>query len=372
MLPLGVLLYAQRQLGSFATGGLMAAALSLGSAGGGVLIGYVADRWGHRLAGLLATLLGVTALAFWVALCRPGTPLVELYLIVALVGFANPQVGSMARARWAHLGAGRDDRESFTTAAMAYEGAVDEGSFVVGPVLVTSLAGWIHPAAGLIGAAVLAGVSQSAFALHSSALPPVRDHEHAADHDRPARIAWRTVAPLAVAVAAVGLVFGGSQTGVSAFFTVRETAGLIGPIYAFMGFGSALMGLATARLPHRFSHVWRVRGFAVLLVAATPLLLLADSTATMAAACLAVGVALAPILVSAFSLAEAASPPRRRSTVMTVMATAGVVGVAIGVAGSGNLIEMVDPRAAFVVPLVGAVLATAAGAAAPVLSTDRG
>ena len=54
---------------------------------------------------------------------------------------------------------------------MAYEGAVDESSFVAGPVLVSSIAALASPTVGLVLALLVAVVGQGGFALHSSALP---------------------------------------------------------------------------------------------------------------------------------------------------------------------------------------------------------
>ena len=48
MLPLGILLYVADRTGSFASGGLAVAALSIGGGLGGPLVGAAADRFGQR------------------------------------------------------------------------------------------------------------------------------------------------------------------------------------------------------------------------------------------------------------------------------------------------------------------------------------
>ena len=140
-------------------------------------------------------------------------------VLAAVIGLANPQGGAMARTRWAALARGRRDRLSFTATAMAYEGAVDESSFVVGPVLVSTVAGLVSPTAGLLLALVLAAVGQTGFALHPSSLPGRgRAGAHAtsdAHRDR-APLPVAHVGFLLLAMAAIGLVFGASQTGVAA------------------------------------------------------------------------------------------------------------------------------------------------------------
>ena len=135
---------------------------------------------------------------------------------------------------------------------MAYEGAVDESSFVAGPVLVSTIAALASPTVGLLLALLVAVVAQGGFGLHRSALPgrstaPVTADAH------PARPLPRLhLAGLLLAMAAIGLVFGSSQTGVAARLDGLGRDGLTGPVYAMMGVGSAVAGLLTTRLPRGF------------------------------------------------------------------------------------------------------------------------
>lgn len=168
MLPLGTLLLVAERTGSYGTGGLAVAALSLGGAVGGPLVGALADRAGQRLVAVVATALQATAL---VTVLLTALPLPALLLLGALVGLANPQMGAMARTRWSAMARGRVDERRFVSSAMALEGALDEVSFVLGPVLVGTLAALATPAAPLWLALGLALVAHLGFGLHGSALP---------------------------------------------------------------------------------------------------------------------------------------------------------------------------------------------------------
>ena len=91
--------------------------------------------------------------------------------LAALAGFAMPQVGPLVRVRWAVLLGDRGRQRQLPT-AMAYEGAVDEASFLAGPALVgiLALSGWAG--APLLVASVLTVLAAVPFALHRT-VPPV-------------------------------------------------------------------------------------------------------------------------------------------------------------------------------------------------------
>lgn len=354
MLPLGFLLYAAHHLGSFALAGLVVGALSLGGGLGGPILGVLADRIGQRVVGLAATVLGVVCLLCWMAAVAAGTPLAPVVLLAVAVGASNPQVGSMARARWESRARPRADRSRYAGAAMALEGAVDETSFVVGPVLVSSLAGAVHPAAGLLAALLVGVVGQAGFALHPSALAASGPRSSARPRQR---VPVAALVPLVLAVVAVGVVFGSTQTGVAAHFTEVGRDALAGGVYAFLGVGSALAGLLTTRIPDRVPLPWRMIISASALVVLASSLIIAGGPVGLAAACFVTGVALGPVLITAYSLAGGLAPVGRAATVMTSLATATVVGVAFGTSVAGQLVDLAGVSAALAVPAGAGILA---------------
>jgi len=359
VLPLGMLLYAYSRLGSFALAGLASAALSVGGAAGATLVGYAADRFGQRIVGVGATVVQTLALIGFMVLCRPDVSLAPVLALAALTGFANPQLGAMARARWSQAAAQREDRVPYIAAAMAWEGAVEEVTFVLGPVIATTLAAVATPAS-LVTAVVLAWIGQVGFALHHSALPPAHHgrHRHA---ETPDRIDWAVLVPLAVAVGGVGVLFGGSQTSIAAFFTFRGEAALAGVVYGAMAVGSATMGLLSNRFPLTFGLGQRIAVFGLGSAALAPLLTLGWDAASMAVACLLIGFMVGPVLISTFAFGERIATPERLSTVMSALSTVGVVGVAAGAAVAGQLVESHSAQAAAWIATVGGVLSGVAG-----------
>lgn len=358
MLPLGLLLYVSDLTGSFGSGGLVLAALSVGAGVAGPGIGMLADRFGHRVVGLGAALAGGSFIAVFLLVVAQRPQLHAMMGLAALIGASGAQVGSLARSRWVAIARTRDDRQSFVSSAMAYESAVDETAFVVGPVLVSTLAGVVNPTVALLCALVLTVVGQAGFALHHTALPGVR---HLAHHGARPRLPVLSLVPLVVAVGSVGVVFGSTQTGIAAALEARGDAALTGVVYACLGVGSATAGLATTRIPVRIPLATRIAGSGLLLAAFGLGLVFAVGPWTLAVACLAVGLAVAPVLVSGYSLAERLTPTGRGATVMTLLATATVVGVAAGAAVAGQLVDLVSASGALAVPVFGGLPAAAAG-----------
>ncbi len=362
MLPLGILLYVADRTGSYGVGGLAVAALSIGGGVGGSLVGLTADRYGQRRVGLFATLVQALALSAFLFLGTHDLLPVTLGL-AGLIGLSNPQAGAMARSRWAAVGRSRSDRRSFNSTAMAWEGAVDESSFVIGPVLVSTAAAMTEPTTGLALALVLAVLTQSGFALHSSSLPG-RGARHAEESRQRLPPPVAHVGGLLVAMAAVGLVFGATQTGVAARMAAAGTDELTGPVYAVMGVGSAIAGLLTTRLPQAFRHEVRIGAAGVLMVLAGLASWVAIDPVSLGFACLLLGVALAPALISSYALAERAAPAGLATTMMTALSTANIVGVAAGSATAGVLVDQVSHGAALLVDVAAGVLVLGGGTVA--------
>lgn len=343
MLPLGLLLLVADRAGSYGTGGLAVAALSLGAAAGGPLVGAVADRLGQRGAAVGATLVQAAAL---LTLLVSHLSLPLLLGLGAVVGLANPQLGAMARTRWSALARGRADERGFVSSAMALEGALDEVSFVMGPVLVGTLAALVSPAAPLWLALVLALLAHTGFGLHRSALPA-----------RPRRTAHQVHSPLPVArlavlllaLGAVGTVFGASQTGLAARLALTGDDALTGLVYGLGAVGSAATALLTTRLPERVTHELRIVVSGAAMVLAGLLLAAATAPLALAGAMVVLGCALAPTLISGYALAERMAPPDWATTTMTALSTANVVGVATGAAVAGGLVDGPGPTAALLV-----------------------
>ena len=366
MSQMGALLLVSSTTGSYAAGGLAAGTLAVANAVCSPVAGALADRVGQRPVVLVQSVVGGLALAALVLLASAGSTTPMLVSAAGLAGASMPQIGPLARARWrpiTHASGAHQPR--LVEAAFSYEGAADEASFVLGPALLGTLVAVAAPGAGLLTAAALLLVFGVWFALH-----PTARLTHAARHDGQAsgRLLTPVFAALLLAQLLIGVVFGSVQTGTTVLATAAGEAGRAGLVHAVLGIGSVIAGLAIAALPERVTYATRVLVTAgALLVLGLPLLWV-DSLRSLVLVVLVLGFAVAPYMISNFTLGERAVPVTRVGAAMTLLAAATGLGYALGSATAGRLADASGHTAAFAVTVsAGGAALVLAAAAQPLL-----
>jgi MFS family permease len=378
MMVVGVLTVVVSARGSLALGGLTSAAVGLGTACFGPLLGAAADRYGQRTV-LVALAAGNAAMLLLFTAVVYGDSADGLVLLAAVgIGATAPQVAPLSRARLVTIIRERMPearRASTVSGTMAYESAADETVFVFGPFLVGILASAIAPWAPLVGAAALTLLFVGAFALHPSGRHVSQDR--GADGRAPSSVSELFRPQLLIVVVGilgVGMFFGTMLTALTSFMADRGAAEQAGLLYGVMGVGSAVLALGVAWLPARFSMRARWIVFSGILLAGTLLLGFVDSPGTMMLALAIMGIGIGPTLVTQYSFGAARSPRGRSATVMTMLGSGVVVGQSIGAAVAGELAENVGTATALLLPVVAAAIAFGAGLANWALSgqTRRG
>ncbi len=366
MLTIGTLLLVTSTTSSVALGGLASAATALGTALGGPTQGALADRVGQRRVLLVAVPVATLAvLALVVAASTPASTVAVLGAAAA-AGASVPQVGPLARVRWLRLAA---DEPRTVDAAMGYESTADEVSFVLGPALVGVLASAGSPQVAVLVAAGGIAVFGTAFALHPTSRATAPRPAAAAVPDAeptPGGLASlvRRETVVLVGMLAMGLLFGSTQAALTALTRDAGVPGSAGLVYAVMGVGSAVTALSVVALPGRWGLRSRWITFAAGLVVGTLALALAAASGSLAAVVAAVaatGLFVGPVMVTVFTVAGDRAPAGRTASAMTLVASANVVGVALGAAGGGAVADGLVAPAAFALPVLAAVLLVVVG-----------
>jgi MFS family permease len=337
MMTLAVLLVVRHRTGSYAVAGAASAAHTLTQAAVTPLVGRLVDRRGQSavLPKLLVLFLaGLTLLD--IAAGMHG-PVALLFAGAVIAGAGQLPYPSLVRTRWSHL-LGTSPQLS---TALALESAADEAIFTFGPVLVTGLSA-LDPLLAPILAGTLAVAGTVPFvAARASEPPPFAAGTGSA--------AWRIPAVWVLIVTSmfIGIVFGSVEVAMVAFAQRQGAAGLSGALVGLVAFGSLLAGLWYGARHWRRDMAVRYRlSIATLAIGSLPAVA-ASTLWQMAPAALLIGVSIAPTLIAGSGLVARVVPASARTEGFTWQSTGINVGVAVGAALSGLLIDTFSVRAAY-------------------------
>jgi MFS transporter len=352
MVEIGIVILVAGATGSYGLAGAVSATYSLLQAFVAPLLSRLIDGLGQRRVVPPAVLVHAAALALLVVLAEEDAPSWSLFPVAGVMGSALPSVGSLVRARWTHLVAGTSRLHT----AYAFESVVDEIIFVVGPVLTTVLATRVDRAAGLAAAGTFAVVGGGLFVAQRSTEPPASGVVRAAG--RSVAVAPGMPAVLST-FCALGGVFGAMGVATIAFSGERGHVAAAGVVLGVYALGSLTAGIAYGALR------WQAPLDRRLVVAVTAMgvgvvpLAFATSIGVLGALAFLAGLAISPSLIAGFGLAERLVPVSRLTEGLTWLSSALGVGVALGSALAGRVVDLADGQRAFLVP-VGCWLAAGA------------
>ncbi|MBC9731964.1 MFS transporter [Nocardioides marmotae] len=359
MAGLGIVLLVESSTGSYGVAGAVSAAYMVANALLAIVQGRLLDALGQgRVLATASVVFGV-AMVVLVTSVEAGWPIGATYAAAAFAGGSLPQIGSCVRTRWSYVLEAPADKQT----AYALEAVADETVFIIGPILVTLLATTVDPVAGL-AVAIVAGVSGSlAFAAQRATEPPPHRHDHSTGARPP--MPWRTVAPLAVGSAALGVLFGAAEVTTVAFADEQGNEAYAGGLLAVWALGSLVAGFVTGAVAWKRGPAVRVRWGAFAMACAMAPLYFVDTVWLMGVVLLAGGLAIAPTLVATMSLTERVVPGSRLTEGMAIMQTGLVAGVAPGATISGFVVDHQGASAAYLVSLGAGVVAVLAAQLLP-------
>ena len=358
MMTLGIVLLVSALSGSYAVAGQVSAAYILGNAVVAIPQGRLADRFGQRPVLLVDAVVFALSTAMLVRSETAGWPMPWPHVWAVLTGVAMPQVGSMVRARWTHLLADANDRQT----AFSVEAVVDEAVFVAGPALVTFLSTLADPQSGLLAALAFGTVGPVVLALQTRTEPPANPR----GQDRiVAAMPWRSLLPMTLGAASLGALFGAMEVATVAFAADTGHKPLSGLTLAAMSFGSLLAGLLTGARTWRTPLVTRFRAGTVLLAAGFIALPFLDTLWTLTPLMFLAGFAIAPTLIACIALLEEVAPRSRLTEAMAFLQTGISAGIAPGAWYAGVVADRSGGATAFWVCVGAGALAALAALATP-------
>jgi MFS family permease len=349
MYGLGTVLLIASLTGHYGEAGLVAGAGSIGFALFSPFIARLSDQFGQGRVILTEVSIFIVAVTGFLAAAELRAPFVVLLLTGTAAGATMPSMSSLVRTRWSML----LSDSSQLHAAFALESVNDEVIFVIGPAVVTLLATQWFPAAGVGTAGVLIIVGSVLFALQRRTEPPVQPRPPRADTGQ----RWKLSRPSVPAVAlitlspaflALGMMFASIDLSTVAFASEhghRPLAGLILGTYSLgSGIGGFWYGSRHWRAPlgRRFITTTAITVAGVSTFWALPGLL------ALTGVCVFAGMAVAPTLIAGYGILERQAEPGRSTEAMAWLASTISVGVAIGSAIAGHIIDAHGARASYV------------------------
>lgn len=355
---------------SYAIAGMFSATFTIASAAAGPFTSRLADRFGqNRVSPWLtaASTLSLIGSILIVVLLTPP-PAGQSYTVLrpsvlaalactAIAGALVPNMGSYVRARWRFV----VDNERMLHTAFAFESVIDEVIFVVGPPLATFIAVSISGAWSLALCAALLVLGTTLLSVQRRTQPTPTLAEHGQG-----KLALLYAGMLAVTLVAIlmGVVFGAFEVVTVAFATEAGNRGQAGLLLACYALGSLISGVIVGALHFKGPLMRRLLAQTAFFALVCIPLPFVRTVPQLAAAAFVAGLAISPLLISAFTLVEKLVPSSRFTEGITWMTTGLGLGVAIGAPVAGRVVDVHSAASGYFVVLIAAVLSLLAVAVA--------
>lgn len=315
--------------GTFAWSGVVLGAYSVGAAVGSPL-------WSRRAARTKArsvlTFTGIGWGACVVAMAFAGQVWFGSVLILALAsGLLQPPTGPMLRNAWPRLVATRELRTAYSLDATA-----QELMFMVGPLAGAALVSVASPAAALVLSGIVTIAGTAWFARQPVIDRTVRPVTEQLGVLATILVRDRLLILIAFCCAVVGLA--SVSLGIVAFAEREDWRLLSGLLELIWAVGSFAGGLVAGALPgRRRSHAWRRAAVAAVAFAACGFA--TTSPLLLALGLFGAGSMIAPMMAAASERLGALTTDDARAEAFGWLATAGTVGMALGSAVAGSVVE---------------------------------
>lgn len=351
MTGIGIITMLAQLRGNYGLAGAVAATFALTAALMAPQVSRRVDRLGQGRVLPLAAAISVAGMLALLACTYWQAPDWTLFVCALFAGFM-PSVSAMVRSRWTHIYRGTAQLQT----AYALESVLDEVVFIVGPPLAVGLSVALFPQAGPLAAALLLALGVFAFVAQRSTEPPVQRATQACGGSIIGLGGMRILLLLLVAMGTIV----GTVDVVSVAFAQHQgqpaAASIVLSVYAL---GSCAAGLTFGAMKVQWPLSRLFLWCGVATAVTTLPLLVASNILGLSLAVLLAGVFFAPTLIVAMTLAEQMVPATRLTEALTWLISGLGIGVALGAAAAGQVVDALGARAGFAVALIAGVVVLA-------------
>lgn len=348
MLSLGLLFHVQRATGAYAAAGVVLAALSIGQAVAGPAMGRLMGRLGIRQVVLIAATVCAACIA---AIALAPLPLPAIVALALLAGLSFPPITSAVRTIYPKLVSAR-----LLPPLFSLDASLQELIWIGGPVAVTFVATSVSTSLGLLlSVALLLGGG-----LWFAASPEVSRVRIPRSRRRFGAVLGR---PTVLLATLIGFLLIASTAAVEAsvpgaFGTDDPVSGVVLAIWSL---ASLAGGFALGRLP---IGPWALPGRLIVVVAGLAFTPFVSGFWALSGALVLAGFGLAPALGVLSATVSSSVKFSDTAEAYGWTNTGQLVGVALGAALAGQLLDRQGPSAAFASGALLACVATLTAAIA--------
>jgi MFS family permease len=347
--PIGMVLLISTRTGHYGFAGLLSGAYVAANGVGNPVLARLVDRYGQSRVLLPASALHVAGIAATCVLAVLHSPQWTLLAPTVVAGFGLLGVGSLTRARWSFVLAGRPE----LTTAYSLESTLDEVIFTVGPLIATVVATQISAVLGLLVGAAL--VTIGAVWLQPQRATEPAPHPAGSPRHRSA-VRYRGMVLMTLAAVGMGAVFASAEVTMIAFCGQHHRTGASGAVVACLAFGSGVAGFLYGARTWRASVQRRFRVQAVVFAVLPWLFLAAVNVPVLAVCAFVVGLGIAPLLITSFGLIAEIVPSTALTEGMAWLTTGLSLGYGAASAAVGRIADVHGARLAFSVTLASGAL----------------
>ena len=266
-----------------------------------------------------------------------------------------PNIGGLTRRRW--LWVLGEDRVQINT-AYSYEALMDEIIFIIGPIVATSAATFISPAAGMILGFSFMAVGTTLFISQRSTEPAPYEKNSEGKHGFV--LAMPVVQAVFFPFIFLGAFFSSTNLTVVGYAQEHHDASYTGLVLAIWAAGSGVAAIFNGSIKWRLSDASRFRINLVFILFLSLPFFYIHSMFILAGALFLSGIGVAPLIVAGYNVAEKSVPSEKVTETLAWVIAGLSLGGALPGTLTGHIIDSEGASKAFVIPMACLVLANLA------------